>query len=427
MYLGMCFRFILRCICWRLTVVRFVNKTPNSATVSRAPAAGLLDTREAEQSQAKRSQSTSNLESKMASVVKRERDEASPSSSNIDGGVPQVADSSERHGKRSRRAASAKAAAKISAVISFEENEEEEKQEQKKDGYESPSSSSASSVALVESDGDEEVIPAKMPTSAGHNRKAAFRKSKVKATTGGKKSSIGKLSSVPKLSSLAIPDGIDVTTLSKNWRDIVKAELAACGVGADEKYESQLAAYDSSDDMAGDPPRREPVRKRLAIVEAAKHYNVPQSNARMLIKIVDANLANVGLEVGCAKRNRHLDRWTSVDDNLLLIFMRNKMSEGKYDGRSRLPAGFWRELKLSTFPDRTESALYQRWKEIQCSADGQVQKPPNWTSAEDERLAKAVKKERACKGKIRPGFWPNLLASEFPDKFGGSKEEACYH
>ena len=373
-------------------------------------------TREKQPSQDKRSQSTSNLESKMVNVVKRERDEPSPSAFNSDG--TQVTDGSERLGKRSRRAASAKAAAKISAVISFEENEEEEKQEQKKDGYESPSSSSASSVASVESNGDEEVIPARKPATAGHNSRATFRKSEVKVTTGGNSSSIGKLSSEAELKSLAIPDGIDVMDLPTNWRDIVKTELAACGVGADEKYESQLAAYDSSDDEAGDPPRREPVRKRLAIVEAAKHYKIPHIKARMLINIVDANLANVGLEVGCGKRGS-AHRWTTADDDLLFAAVRERMSAEDFpdrSGRTRLPNGFWRQLKLNNFPDRTESALYQRWKELHGSINIQSEGPKyKWTPKEDADLFQAVENERSKRinHDIRPGFWSALQKETF--------------
>ena len=44
-------------------------------------------------------------------------------------------------------------------------------------------------------------------------------------------------SSVPVSSALVIPNEIDTSELPDGWEGIVRAELKACGLGADEEYQ----------------------------------------------------------------------------------------------------------------------------------------------------------------------------------------------
>ena len=50
-------------------------------------------------------------------------------------------------------------------------------------------------------------------------------------------------SSLPVSSALVLPNEIDTSKLPDGWEGIVRAELKACGFGADEEYQRQLEAY----------------------------------------------------------------------------------------------------------------------------------------------------------------------------------------
>ena len=149
-------------------------------------------------------------------------------------------------------------------------------------------------------------------------------------------------SSVPVSSALVVPNEIDASKLPKGWEGIVRAELKACGLGAEEEYQRQLEAYDSSDDEAGEPPTPPPTRKRMAGDILAKHYKVSQSAAKVLVKIVDINLERAGI-------NTSRSIFTEDDDRLVEELVAKDLEES---GKTRVRRGFWERIHKENFTGR---------------------------------------------------------------------------
>ena len=149
-------------------------------------------------------------------------------------------------------------------------------------------------------------------------------------------------SSVPVSSALVIPNKIDASKLPNGWEGIVRAELNACGLGAEEEYQRQLEAYDSSDDEAGEPPTPPPTRKRMAGDMLAKHYKVSQSAAKVFVKIVDINLERAGI-------NTSRSIFTEDDDRLVEELVAKDLEES---GKTRVRRGFWERIHKEYFAGR---------------------------------------------------------------------------
>ena len=143
-------------------------------------------------------------------------------------------------------------------------------------------------------------------------------------------------------SDLVVPDEVDTTKLPDGWQDIVRAELKACGLGADEDFQRHLEAYDSSDDDAGEPPTPPPTRKRMGYVRAAVHYKISHNAANILVKIVDVNLERAGIDTSRSN-------FTEDDDRLVEELITKDLEES---GHSTVKRGFWEKIHKDHFASR---------------------------------------------------------------------------
>ena len=143
-------------------------------------------------------------------------------------------------------------------------------------------------------------------------------------------------------SNLVVPDEVDTTKLPDGWQDILRAELKACGLGADEDYQRQLEAYDSSDDDAGEPPTPPPTRKRMGYARAAVHYKISHSAANILVKIVDVNLERAGIDTSRSN-------FTEDDDRLVEELIAKELEES---GNRMVRRGFWEKIHQEYFAGR---------------------------------------------------------------------------
>ena len=222
-------------------------------------------------------------------------------------------------------------------------------------------------------------------------------------------------------SALIIPNGVDTSTLPNGWEDIVRAELKACGVGAYEEYKRQLEAYDSSDDEAGEPPSLPPpARKRMGGERAAKHYRVTNPVARVLVKIVDVNLKEAGIDSWSINGPRP-SIFTNDDDRLMEQLVEKEHAE---NGKPRVRRGFWEKINNEHFAGRGLTAkmletrrgnLLSRRKKSLSSDDGKERRHNIFTDDDDRLVEELVAKEHAENGKprVRPGFWERINNEHF--------------
>ena len=143
-------------------------------------------------------------------------------------------------------------------------------------------------------------------------------------------------------SDLVVPDEIDTSKLPEGWEKIVRAELKACGLGADEEYQRQLEAYDSSDDDAGEPPKAPTTRKRMGRDRAAVHYKISKNVATALLKIVDENLERAGIDTSRSN-------FTEDDDRLVEELIAKDLKES---GNTIVRPGFWEKVHKEYFSGR---------------------------------------------------------------------------
>ena len=143
-------------------------------------------------------------------------------------------------------------------------------------------------------------------------------------------------------SDLVVPDEVDTSKLPEGWEKIVRAELKACGLGADEEYQRQLEAYDSSDDDAGEPPKAPKTRKRMGRDRAAVHYKISKSVANALCKIVDENLERAGIDTSRSN-------FTEDDDRLVEELIAKDLKES---GNTIVRPGFWEKIHAEHFASR---------------------------------------------------------------------------
>ena len=213
-------------------------------------------------------------------------------------------------------------------------------------------------------------------------------------------------------SALVIPNGVDTSKLPNGWEDIVRAELKACGVGADEEYRRQLEAYDSSDDEAGEPPSPPPrARKRMGYHRTTKHYRVTEPVAKVLVKIVDSNLENAGIA------NGPLSIFIDDDDRLVGQLIEKELAES---GRTIVRKGFWEKIiheqhfagrgltaKMLEFRRKNQNA---KKKKSISSGDAKESSEP-FTDAEDAIIRDAVARQIQESGtdKLPDGFWPSVI------------------
>lgn len=234
------------------------------------------------------------------------------------------------------------------------------------------------------------------------------KKNKRLASGATKKSNDG--GSVHIGSELAIPDGIDTSKLPSGWEDIVQAELKACGMGGDG-------------DAAGEPP----TRKRMGYERAAKHYKVAKAVARVLVKIVDANLKEAGINSfsGSGQWSRV---FTDDDDRLVGELIAKEHAES---GHPRVRRGFWEKINNEHFAGRGLTAQM-----LICRRSNQLEKKKRLASgatkesrhertsqvlegvsrhsfarAEDAIIRDAVTRQIQESGtdKLPAGFWPSVI------------------
>ena len=213
-------------------------------------------------------------------------------------------------------------------------------------------------------------------------------------------------------SALVIPNGVDTSKLPNGWEDIVRAELKACGVGADEEYRRQLEAYDSSDDEAGEPlSPPPPARKRMGYQRTAKHYRVTEPVAKVLLKIVDSNLENAG------KANGPLSIFTDNDDRFVRQLIEKDLAGS---GRTRVRKGFWekivheqhfagRGLTAKMLKVRRKNQIVKKKKSL--SSDDAKESNEPFTDAEDAIIRDAVTRQiqESDTDKLPDGSWPSVI------------------
>ena len=97
---------------------------------------------------------------------------------------------------------------------------------------------------------------------------------------------------------------------------------------------------------------------------AAKHYKVSQSVARFLVKIVDANLKEAGIDSWSINGPRP-SMFTKNDDRLVGELIEKEHAES---GKAKVRPGFWEKINKEHFAGRgvTTRALQERhYKQIE--------------------------------------------------------------
>mmetsp|Transcript_18531 Transcript_18531/g.43948 ORF Transcript_18531/g.43948 Transcript_18531/m.43948 type:complete len:516 (+) Transcript_18531:862-2409(+) len=171
-------------------------------------------------------------------------------------------------------------------------------------------------------------------------------------------------------------------------------------------------------DAAGEPP----TRKRMGYERTAKHYKVAQAVARVLVKIVDANLKEAGIP----------GQWSSVftddDDRLVGELIAKEHAES---GRTMVRPGFWGEINNEYFAGRGLTAQM-----LICRRSNQLEKKKRLASgatkesrhertsqvlegvsrhsfarAEDAIIRDAATRQIQESGtdKLPTGFWPSVI------------------
>ena len=243
-------------------------------------------------------------------------------------------------------------------------------------------------------------------------------------------------------SDLVVPDEVDTTKLPDGWEGIVRAELKACGFGADEDYQRQLEAYDSSDDDAGEPPTPPPTRKRMGYARAAVHYKISHSAANILVKIVDVNLERAGIDT-----SRSI--FSEDDDRLIKSLYETEL---RATGNDSARKGFWEEVAEEHFPGRglTARAICDRYgkaiaKRISPKTNGAERTSVETsqskfedddgysggglTDADFNMMARLVERElRVTNGdRVRNGFWGKVLKDHFAGRGFTAEQLRQYH
>ena len=246
-------------------------------------------------------------------------------------------------------------------------------------------------------------------------------------------------SSVPVSSALVIPNEIDTSKLPDEWEGIVRAELKACGFGADEEYQRQLEAYDSSDDEAGEPPTPPPTRKRMLREGIVAHYKITYPAASLLMKIIDANLERAGI-------NTSRSNFTEEDDRLVEELVAKDLEES---GNRMVRRGFWEEIHKEYFAgrgftvkmvtDRRKNQLArkkQNPKKESGSPEGSTRQTADFgpdahsggklTHADFEVIAELIQKEidksKGTRIRVRHGFWAKVLEDHFTNRGLSTKQ-----
>ena len=220
-------------------------------------------------------------------------------------------------------------------------------------------------------------------------------------------------------SDLVVPDEINTSTLPDRWEDIVRAELKACGLGADEEYRRQLEAYDSSDDDAGEAPTPPPTRKRLGRDRAAVHYKISNSAAKVLVKIVDVNLERAGIDTSRSK-------FSDADDRLIKSLYEAELLAS---GNGRVRSGFWGKVAEDHFAGRGLTAkVISDWH---CKAIVKKSKPRSdgcnaeragaktsqckFTDNDDRLVEELIAKDLDESGHttVQRGFWEKIHKEYF--------------
>ena len=243
-------------------------------------------------------------------------------------------------------------------------------------------------------------------------------------------------------SDLVVPDEVDTTKLPDGWEGIVRAELKACGFGADEDYQRQLEAYDSSDDDAGEPPTPPPTRKRMGYARAAVHYKISHSAANILVKIVDVNLERAGIDT-----SRSI--FSEDDDRLIKSLYETEL---RATGNDSARKDFWEEVAEEHFPGRglTARAICDRYgkaiaKRISPKTNGAERTSVETsqskfedddgysggglTDADFNMMARLVERElRVTNGdRVRNGFWGKVLKDHFAGRGFTAEQLRQYH
>ena len=153
---------------------------------------------------------------------------------------------------------------------------------------------------------------------------------------------------------------------------------------------------------------------------AAKHYRVTNPVARVLVKIVDVNLKEAGIDSWSINGPRP-SIFTNDDDRLMEQLVEKEHAE---NGKPRVRRGFWEKINNEHFAGRGLTAkmletrrgnLLSRRKKSLSSDDGKERRHNIFTDDDDRLVEELVAKEHAENGKprVRPGFWERINNEHF--------------
>ena len=148
---------------------------------------------------------------------------------------------------------------------------------------------------------------------------------------------------------------------------------------------------------------------------AAKHYKVSQSVARFLVKIVDANLKEAGIDSWSINGPRP-SMFTKNDDRLVGELIEKEHAES---GKAKVRPGFWEKINNGHFAGRGLTAkmlerrrgnVLSRRKKRLSSSDARESSEP-FTDAEDVIIRDAVARQIQESGtdRLPHGFWPSVI------------------